>query len=175
MRKQTPLSREIDRLLDEIHAEEEAVPLSPWTLTLEEMMAWDKKELDWDRGKRDYGLTELCDADTPQKLNEASLGHMYWRYLESKAKSFAITTNYSKVKIKPNKQKIKYLIEEISTDSNFTLWGHRQQNGPEEDKTNVVEHYYLLVGIPLNNIRSLLESYGKYSILYSGPENGEHC
>ena len=81
MRKQTPLSRELDRLSDEIRAEEDAVPLSPWTVTLEDMMNWDKEESDWDRGKRDYGLIELCDADTPQKLNEASLGHMYWRYL----------------------------------------------------------------------------------------------
>ena len=95
MRKQTPLSRELGRLSDEIRAEEDAVPLSPWTLTLEEMMNWDKEQLDWDRGKRDYGLIELCDADTPKKLNEASLGHLYWRYLESKAQSFAIIANYS--------------------------------------------------------------------------------
>ena len=44
MRKKTPLDKEIDRLLDEIHAEEDAVPLSPWTLTLEEVMNWDKEE-----------------------------------------------------------------------------------------------------------------------------------
>ena len=58
MRKQTPLSREIDRLMNEIHAEEDAVPLSPWTLTLEELMNWNKEESDWDRGKRNYGAIE---------------------------------------------------------------------------------------------------------------------
>ena len=174
MRKQTPLSRELDRLSDEIRAEEDAVPLSPWTVTLEDMMNWDKEESDWDRGKRDFGLIELCDADTPQKLNEASLGHVYnWHYLESKAKSFAIIADYSKVEIKPNKQKVKYLISEIDRDNHFSLWGHSQQNGPDEDRIHIVEPYYLVVGIPLNDIRDLVEKYGQYSILYSGPETDD--
>jgi hypothetical protein len=174
MRKQTPLSRELGRLSDEIRAEEDAVPLSPWTLTLEEMMNWDKEQLDWDRGKRDYGLTELCGADTPQRLNEASLGHVYWHYLESKAKSFAIIANYSKVEIKPNKQKVKYLIHEIDSDNYFCLWGHSQEDRPDKDNIHVVKRYWFVVGIPLNNIRDLVEPFGQYSILYSGPETDDH-
>jgi hypothetical protein len=172
MRKETPLSREIDRLLDEIRAEEEAVPLSPWTLTLQEMMDWDDEESDWDRGKRNYGLTELCDADTPKKLNEASLGHVYWHYLESKSASFAIISHYSKIEIKHNKQKVKYLIHELNRDNYFHLWGHYQKDGPTG--IHAVEPYFFVIGIPLNNIRELLEQYGQYSILYSGPETGGH-
>ena len=95
------------------------------------MMDWDKEESDWDRGKRNYGLIELCDADTPKKLNEASLGHVYWRYLESKSTSFAIISNYSKIENKHNKQKVKYLIHEINRDNYFPLWGHYQKNGPD--------------------------------------------
>jgi len=174
MRKQTPLSGEIDRLMNEIHVEEDAVPLSPWTLTLEELMNWNKEESDWDRGKRNYGAIELWDAYTPKKLNEASLGHMYWNYLESKAKSFAIIADYSKVEIKKNKQKAKYLIHQINRDNYFGLWGHSQKDGPDNDKIHVVEPYWFLVGIPLNRIRAFLNKFGEYSILYSGPETGEH-
>ena len=170
MKKQTALNIEIDRLLDEIRAEEEAIPLFPWTLTLEGMMAWDKEESDWDRGKRNYGLIELCDADTPKKLNEASLGHVCWRYLESKTSSFAIISNYSKIEIKHNKQKVKYLIHEINRDNYFDLWGHSQKYGPTG--IHVVEPYFFVIGISLNKIRELLEQYGQYSILYSGPETG---
>ena len=170
LKKQTPLNIEIDRLLGEINDEEDAVPLSPWILTLEEVMNWDKEESDWDKGKRDYGLVELCDADTPQKLNESSLGHLYWRYLESKTKCFAIVNNYSKVLIKPNKHKVKYLIDEIDISNCFDLWGHGQEDGPDGDRIHIVERYYFVIGIPLNSIRDLLEDYGQYSILYSGPE-----
>lgn len=170
MRKQTPLKLEIDRLLKEIHDEEDAVPLPPWTVTLEDMMTWDKEESDWDRGKRNYGAIEICDADTPQKLNESSLGHLYWRYLESKSTSFAIISNYSKIENKPNKQKVKYLVHEIDRNNYFEFWGHSQGNGPDNNKIHVVERYYFLVGIPLNIIRDLLENFGQYSILYFGPE-----
>ena len=37
---------------------------------------------------------------------------------------------------------------------------------------HVVEPYFFVIGIPLNTIRELLEQYGQYSILYSGPETG---
>ena len=170
MRKQTPLSRELERLSDEIHAEEDAVPLSPWTLTNEEVMNWDKEESDWDKGKRNYGLIEICDADTPKKLNESSLGHVYWRYLESKTRCFTIVNNYSKVLNKYNKPKVKYLIDEIDISNCFDLWGHYQKDGPDNNKIHVVERYYFLVGIPLTTINDLLEKYGPYSILYCGPE-----
>lgn len=170
MKKQTATSIEIDRLLDEIRAEEDAVPLSPWTLTLQEMMNWDKEELDWDKGKRNYGLTELCDADTPQKLNEASLGHVYWHYIESKSNSFSIISNYSKIEIKHNKPKVKYLIHELNRDNYLDLWGHYQKDGPTG--IHVVEPYFFVIGISLNKIRELLEQYEQYSILYSGPEKG---
>jgi len=170
MRKKTPLKLEMERLLDEIHAEADAVPLSPWTLTNEDMMNWDKEESDWDTGKRNYDLTELCDADTPKKLNEASLGHVYWRYLEAETKCFAIINNYSKVLNKPNKQKVKYLIDEIDRHNYFDLWGHSQGDGPDGDRIHIVERYYFVIGIPLNAIRDLLEDYGPYSILYCGPK-----
>ena len=170
MKKPTALNLEIDRLLEEIHAEEEAIPLSPWTLTLQEMMNWDMEESDWDRGKRNYGLTELCDADTPQKLNEASLGHVYWHYMESQSTSFCIISNYSKIEIKHNKQKVKYLIHELNRDNYFPLWGHYQKDGPTG--IHVVEPYFFVIGISLNIITNLLEQYGQYSILYSGPETG---
>ena len=54
------------------------------------------------------------------------------------------------------------------------MWGHSQQDGPDGDKTHVVEQYWFVVGMPLNTIRDLLESYGQYSILYSGPETDDH-
>ncbi len=170
MKKPTALNIEIDRLLDEIRAEEETVPLSPWTLTLQEMMDWDNEESDWDKGKRNYGMAELCEADTPQKLNEASLGHVYSHYMESKSNSFSIISNYSKIEIKHNKQKVKHLIHEINRDNYFDLWGHYQKHKPTG--IHVVEPYFFVIGISLNKIRELLEQYGQYSILYSGPEKG---
>jgi hypothetical protein len=66
------------------------------------------------------------------------------------------------------------LIDEIDRNDYFELWGHYQKDGPEDDKIQVVEHYYFLVGIALNTIRNLLENFGEYSILYSGTETGEH-
>ena len=115
-------------------------------------------------------MIEICDADTPKKLNESSLGHVYWRYLESKTTSLAIISNYSKVENKPNKQKVKYVIDEIDRNNYFQFWGHSQGNGPDRDRIHVVERYWFVVGIPLNTIRDLLEDYGEYSIWYSGPE-----
>ena len=38
---------------------------------------------------------------------------------------------------------------------------------------HIVEPYYFVVGIPLNDIRDLVEKYGQYSILYSGPETDD--
>jgi hypothetical protein len=67
-------------------------------------------------------------------------------------------------------QKVKYLVHEIDRNNYFEFWGHSQEDGPDNNKINVVERYYFLVGIPLNIIRNLLENYGQYSILYSGPE-----
>ena len=156
--------------MGEIHAEEDAVPLSPWTLTLGEVMNWDKEESDWDRGKRNYDVIEICDADTPKKLNESSLGHVYWNYLKSKSTSFTIISNYSQIEIKHNKQKVKYLIDEIDRNNYFELWGHSQEDGPDNNKIHVVEHYYFVIGMPLNIIRDLIQKYGQYSILYSGLE-----
>jgi hypothetical protein len=174
MRKQTPLNKEIDQLLGEIHAEEEAVPLSPWTLTSKEVMDWDKEELDWDRGKRNYGLTDLCDADTPQKLNEASLGHLYWQYLESKAESFAIIPDCLKAETKQNKKKIKRLIDKIKSDNYLGLWGHSQEDGSDKNKIHVVEPYRFLIGFPLDIVRDSVEHNGQYSILYCGSETDGH-
>jgi len=90
------------------------------------------------------------------------------------SKSFAIIANYSKVEIKPNKQKVKYLIHEIDSDNYFCLWGHSQEDRPDKDNIHVVKRYWFVVGIPLNNIRDLVEPFGQYSILYSGPETDDH-
>jgi len=36
----------------------------------------------------------------------------------------------------------------------------------------LLNHIFFVIGISLNKIRELLEQYGQYSILYSGPETG---
>ena len=43
-RKNSSMSKKITDLLAEIQSEHDAVELSPWNLTLEEMMKWDKEE-----------------------------------------------------------------------------------------------------------------------------------
>ena len=47
----TGLAGEINKLLDEINAEHDAVELSPWNLTLDEVLNWCNEESDWDKGK----------------------------------------------------------------------------------------------------------------------------
>ncbi len=54
------------------------------------------------------------------------------------------------------------------------MWGHSQEDRPDKDNIHVVKRYWFVVGIPLNNIRDLVEKYGQYSILYSGPESDDH-
>ncbi|MGC8602067.1 MAG: hypothetical protein ACP5VS_00090 [Desulfomonilaceae bacterium] len=172
MRKQIALSGERDWLPNEIRDGDKPVPLSPWTLTYEEVMAWDKEQSDWDRGKRNYGVTDLCDADTPKKLNEASLGHVHWRYLESKAKSFAIIDNHLKIAVKIKNQSVKHLLHKFNKGNYFGLWGHSQKDGP--NKIHIIEPYWFVIGIQLNDIRKFVEGHGQCPILYSGPETGGH-
>ena len=178
-RKKSSMSKKIEKLLDEIQAEHDAVELSPWNLTLEEMETWDKEESDWDRGKRDYCEIDVWNASTYKEFNEANMGSVYKHWLDSKSTSFAIITSYhdpsadtiakSEKINRENKESFSRLKSDLSGYSYFNVLGHSEET--IEGKKKVIEEPLLFViGISLDKAMSLVRKYIQWGVVFCGPE-----
>jgi hypothetical protein len=179
----TGLAGEINKLLDEINAEHDAVELSPWNLTLDEVLNWCNEESDWDKGKRDYTAMDVWNASTYKEFNEASLGQVYKQWLKSETSSFCIITAYVSTKaptIKEsekirhdNKEKFKQLKSDLVGYGYFNVIGHSEQT--VDGKKEVLEEPSLFVdGISLDDSMKLARVYKQWGIIYCGPETDGH-
>ena len=180
MRKRNDwLSRELDRLSDEIQAEHDAVELSPWNLTLDEVVSWDKEESDWDKGKRDYTEIDVWESTNYKEFNEASLGQVYKHYLDSKKTSFCLITAYvptaadtiaNSEKIKrENKSQFSKLKTELSGYGYFNVRGISEIT-VDGKKQPLEEPTLFVLGISLSKAKQLAIDYHQWGMIFCGPE-----
>jgi hypothetical protein len=127
-----------------------------------------------------YGLTEILDADTPQKINEASLGRVYQHFQKSKETSWAILTSWRDIPNDVDNEKnyinLKSLKTVLKKWGYFPLIGHGQEEDEEGNVRVVQEPSYFVIGIPLINALDIAKRFNQYGIIYSGPEtSGDVC
>lgn len=177
--KNSEMREKIDRALAEINAELDAVPIGEFTLTLEEVLTWDKEESAWDRGKRDYNTLDILDASTYREFNEANLGSVYKHWKDSKQGSFTMITAYMSTsadtiakseKIRhENKVNFDKLKADLGGYGYFNVLGHSEDT-IEGKKVVVTEPTLFVNNLPLQKAMDLARRYHLWGILYAGPE-----
>ena len=178
-RKNSSMSKKITDLLAEIQSEHDAVELSPWNLTLEEMMKWDKEESDWDRGKRDYTEIDIWNASNYKEFNEANLGSVYKHWLDGKLKSFTMITAYVSTSAKTiaaseqikhnNKVNFSRLKSDLSGYGYFDVLGYSEAT-VDGKKVVITEPTLFVNNLPLQQAMTLARRYKQWGIVYCGPE-----
>ena len=124
-----------------------------------------------------YNLHNILDADTPQKINKASLGRLYQHFQQSEKTSWAIFTSWrNKASKEANIENLKSFKERLRKWGYFRLVGHGQEKDEQGNTVSVEEPSYFIIGIPLEEALKLAEKYGQYGIIYAGPEtDGDVC
>ena len=137
---------------------------------------------EWNIEGKQYTLEDICDARTPDELNEASLGRVYQHYQNSKEKSFAILTSNRAVGITLDKhsadlarQKNNERFRELkgslkSSYGYFDLIGHGQEDLADGTVASVEEPSLFVIGITLNDAMQIAKKFQQYGFLYAGPE-----
>jgi hypothetical protein len=164
--KATKITEQVNKLLEE----------KPNWFTLEDIQSWIDEDPNWSNRKKEYTVLDIANADTPKKLNEASLGRVYQHFQNLKdGKSFAIMTSFrnaiSKADRERNNSSFRQLKSDISRYGYFEVLGHGQEDDPVTGKEIVVvEPSLFIVNISLDDALKLAKKYGQYAIQYAGPE-----
>jgi len=121
-----------------------------------------------------YDLDDIIEADTPQKINEASLGRGYQHYKNSGKTSWAILTSWRQdLTDKENYANLKKLKTRIKIWSYFRLIGHGQEDDKEGTIVSVEEPSFFVIGIPLEEALEIAKKFKQFAITYSGPETNQ--
>ena len=177
--KNHEMREKIDNALAEINAELDAIPIGEFTLTLEEVLTWDKEVTAWDKGKRNYDTLDILKASTYREFNEANLGSVYKHWSDAKQISFTMITAYMSTaadtiakseKIKhDNKVNFDRLKSDLSGYGYFNVLGHSEDT-IDGKKVVITEPTLFVNNLPLQKAMDLARRYHQWGIIYSGPE-----
>lgn len=167
VRKSVRITEELETLLEK----------RPSRWTFNDIQSWIDEDPNWDTQQEEYTVLDIADAETPKRLNEASLGRIYQHYkrMQDDGGSFAILTSYRKALTPEARQKNKDSFKKLRNEAKkwgfFQLMGYGQEDDEATGEEVVVtEPSLFIVNIPFDDAMRLSKKYGQYGFQYAGPE-----
>jgi hypothetical protein len=123
---------------------------------------------------KEYSWSDVMNAKTRDELNEASLGRVYQHVKKENIDSWAIIASYRDENKGPkNTKNFKRLQQQIrSADLGFfKLMAHGKKENDDGNVVHTKELSLFIPGIDLQLAENLMNQYGQWGIIYSGPES----